>query len=154
MAGRQGSSSRGRKYLPSIESAFVLRLVCSGLEAGLVPADAVERATSAFDQLRRHLRTTTHTQADQAWLEHMLCAALRSKGAETGYVLAVRVVEALRLLHEWRESNRRLSRKRRVLPMPKSLPGLYDRETLRRNGERYPNYPLGDDDPMNERGLE
>lgn len=80
---------------------LLVRLVCSGLEAGYVPADAFKRGLDALEQVRRELGSGTFDYTEQVTVEDLLVAALKSRGAETGFVLAVRAVQAWRLIVEW-----------------------------------------------------
>lgn len=80
---------------------LLARFVASGLESGLLPVDAVKRATSALNHITKEARVDKRFYDDQILVEDLLIAALRSRGAETGYVLAVRTLEAVRLINEW-----------------------------------------------------
>lgn len=83
---------------------FLVELVAAGLQSGLVPSDALRRGVDALTQLRAFATTHTLDAKDQGYIEKLTLAAMRSHGAESGFVLATRACEAWRLIGQWKNS--------------------------------------------------
>lgn len=94
----------------SNQKRLIWRFVAASLRAGLVPSDAVTRATDAVRWIRDRAIEYKYDSEEQQQIAAFVTACMQAPGVENGITLASRGIEAARLLKEWRKGVRKVER--------------------------------------------
>lgn len=85
----------------SNQKRFIKSLISASLQSGLVPSDAVTRATEAATWVRSQAVAESFDSEDQETIKAFIVASMRSQGVTSGVTLAQRGIEAMRLMNDW-----------------------------------------------------
>lgn len=100
--------NEGRLTEPLSSQKWLARtLAGAGLQAGLMPADAVKRASECVEALRNEAIVRNLDSEGQKAAIELSIAYMRAPGITAGMTVAVRALECVRLLEEWRAKTRK-----------------------------------------------